>query len=357
MARLYKRGDIFYIDYTYEGLRMREAVGKNKVAARKALESRLGDIAQGKFKISPKRNKIDFSDSLTRFLQEIKRLRKPATHHRYVTSAHQILPFFKGARLDEISKHRLEQYRAKRLEAGLTHATINRDFALLRRFFNWAIKRDLFDAQNPLTKIDLGQEPERGIYYFDDDEIIRLLNVSENYPALHLFIVLGINTGLRYAELLNLRWHDLDLKVGLLIIREQKNNRYSTLPINSEVVALLRATKPIGEHVICKEDGSAYRHNIRKSWRHLLQEAAISYRPPHALRHTFCTNLAKSGATNLEMLHLGRWSDLRLIDRYTHLSDRDLRQASEKLAERLKKLGTNPAQAQKMAANIVNINK
>ena len=49
-------------------------------------------------------------------------------------------------------------------------------------------------------------------------------------------LILGIETGLRQGELLNLRWSNVDLFRRTLTILEQKNKGEDTLPVNEKAM-------------------------------------------------------------------------------------------------------------------------
>lgn len=53
----------------------------------------------------------------------------------------------------------------------------------------------------------------------------------------------------------------------------------------------------------------------------------------HALRHSFASNLCAAGAAPIVVQRLGRWSDLRVMQRYAHLHEDALREGIELLAK------------------------
>ena len=54
---------------------------------------------------------------------------------------------------------------------------------------------------------------------------------------------------------------------------------------------------------------------------------------PHILRHTFATMLVRSGVDLLTVKELGRWSDLKLVQRYAHVSKTHRTRVVNMLAE------------------------
>jgi len=66
-----------------------------------------------------------------------------------------------------------------------------------------------------------------------EDERVRLLEQSNpRYPTGErngTMLRLMLNTGLRLAEVTSLKWHDIDLNMGKLIVRQGKGNKDRTL--------------------------------------------------------------------------------------------------------------------------------
>ena len=69
MSRVYMRGNIWYIDYRYEGIRKREAVGRYKSQAQEALKARLGDIVQGRYDLKKIDKGLGFEELIEEYLR------------------------------------------------------------------------------------------------------------------------------------------------------------------------------------------------------------------------------------------------------------------------------------------------
>lgn len=85
---VFKRYGQYYIDYYFRGRRQREKVGPSKSEAIQALSVRQAEIAQGKFKLLPKRGSPRFEAVSLKYLALVsihKRGRKGGTvHHKNV---------------------------------------------------------------------------------------------------------------------------------------------------------------------------------------------------------------------------------------------------------------------------------
>jgi integrase len=99
-------------------------------------------------------------------------------------------------------------------KAELAHKTINNQLTVLGNLFNVA-KEWRKVASVPRIGFLPTAEPE--FDFLDFEEATRLVEAAE--PDFHPMILLGLRTGLRQGELLEVRWTDVDLVKGLLRVR------------------------------------------------------------------------------------------------------------------------------------------
>jgi integrase len=160
----------------------------------------------------------------------------------------------------------------------LKPASINRNLAMLRRIFNWAIARE-YIQQSPFrrgseTLIRLFREDNKRRRRVSEDEEAALLNAA---PAmLRAMIICALDTGLRRGEMLALRFGDVDLATGVITIRGDiaKNGKTRQVPITTQrlraVLEWLRLdaenqSKPDEMWVFSDELGQPVRY-FRKGW-------------------------------------------------------------------------------------------
>ena len=105
----------------------------------------------------------------------------------------------------------------------------------------------------------------------------------------------------------------------LITLKDTKNNKEESIPLNKTAWGRLKSLKPKSEYVISKDDGDRYRY-IQKSWQRVIKKAGLKNITPHILRHTFATTFVREGADLNAVKELGRWSELKLVERYSHVS-------------------------------------
>jgi len=147
-------------------------------------------------------------------------------------------------------------------------------------------------------------------------------------------IQLMLDTGLRLAEACNLRWNDIDLNTGKLMVRQGKGAKDRSLWIGVEDLEALRtwrerqAKDVTGNpaHIFTTLAGKAVSPRyVQKMIARLAAKAGIEKNVhPHTLRHSFATDLYReTSKIRLVQKALGH-SDLSTTMIYTHIFDEEL---------------------------------
>jgi integrase len=140
-------------------------------------------------------------------------------------------------------------------------------------------------------------------------------------------IVVGLRTGLRQGELLALRWEDVDLTAGRLLVRRSvfegivgtpKNGKGREVPLGEEVLRTLKAFRHLrGPLVFCAEDGRMLTKGECKHplWR-TCRRAGLRRIGWHVLRHTFASHLAMRGVALKAIQELLGHATIEMTMRY-----------------------------------------
>ncbi len=127
---------------------------------------------------------------------------------------------------------------------------------------------------------------------------------------------LALATGLRIGELLALKWEDIDLKAGKLLVKRTlwqgvegtpKGGRRREVPLSVQTVTMLKAHRHlIGAYVFSKADGSHHTHNQLQDWvpRTCLLAGLPKRLTWHDLRHTFASHLVMRERSIVEVQQL-----------------------------------------------------
>jgi len=225
--------------------------------------------------------------------------------------------------------------RAKLLRS-VKSSTVNRKVAALSHVLTVATRDWEWLAANPAFKLRRLKEPPGRIRHLSESELEALLRScakSEN-PRLEILILTALATGAREGELLALRWRDIDLRQGLIHFPHGKNEDPKTIPIVrslAERLEHLAASKKSEKDLIFVTDTGAPNFP-RAAWKTALRNAGIEDFRFHDLRHTAASYLAMSGASLREIQQVLGHRTPQMTARYSHLTNRHLREVGERMA-------------------------
>lgn len=206
-----------------------------------------------------------------------------------------------------------------------SHATVVRYLATLSHAFNIAVKDWQWATDNPVAKITKPREARGRERFLSDAERLRLLEACRASASRHLYtvVVLAISTGMRRGEIMNIRWHDVDLTRHAITLRQTKNDTSRSVPLTGLayqlVTTMARLDHKANDLLFAREDGRAP-VELSKAWNTALERAAIVDFRFHDLRHTAASYLAMNGATTMEIAAVLGHKTLQMVKRYSHLA-------------------------------------
>jgi integrase len=164
-----------------------------------------------------------------------------------------------------------------------------------------------------------------------------LRDLEKTEPASAIACVrLLIFTGCRCGEIRHLKWDDVDLDAGRLRIRSPKESkgRDKWLPLNAPAREVLAKLPRQSEWVLPTARGDTP-ISMAKPWERIRTKAKLEGIRLHDLRHSFASVGAGSGQSLLVIGRLLGHRTPSMTQRYSHLSDDPLREASEAIAGRI----------------------
>ncbi len=247
-------------------------------------------------------------------------------------------PSFGAKEPPELVPLDLDRLRRKRLDK-MAPQTTKHVLALLRRIVNFGIKKQLstglsFPLEMPVvdnTVTELLSPQQLG-------NLLKAIEESKDVQASHIML-LALYTGMRKGEILKLKWNDIDFAQGFIHIRCPKGRKTQIIPLNEPSREILKNhPKSDSEFVFTSKSGKPF-FDIRKRINLIRQQAKLpkEFRPLHGLRHLYASTLASSGKVDLYVLQrLLTHKSPQMTQRYSHLRDQALRQASDLAGELFK---------------------
>ncbi|MCQ9206463.1 MAG: site-specific integrase [Omnitrophica bacterium] len=336
---LYKREKNWYIDYHAYGKRIREVIGADRKLAETVLAKRKLAITENRFLDIKKKSRTTFNELCDLYIELHAKPNK--RHWQRSDALHQrrLKEFFGNPRIAAIAQEQVELYKAKRLEE-VSPATVNRELTCLKHMFNKAIEWKKIEY-NPAARVKKLRENNARMRYLEKEEIRTLIDNCND--TVRPVVILGLYTGMRQGEMLNLKWRDIDIGKGILYILRTKNDEPREIPMCDIVKRTLIAIPKHKDspYVFCKKNGKPY-GKLRKSFLQALDKSGILHFRFHDLRHTFASQFMMAGGELNTLRELLGHKDIKMTLRYSHLSRDHKRRAMENFD---RQMVTNRSQA------------
>jgi integrase len=232
-----------------------------------------------------------------------------------------------------------------------TPAMANKVAVMLSKAFNlaeiWGWRPE---GTNPCRHLGRFQEKSRE-RYLSESELRRLGQVLDDAerswdccPYGLAAIRLLILTGCRSAEILQLRWDEVDLEQRCLHLSDSKTGKRRVL-LNGPALTILENLEPRAGNsfVIPGPKPGTHRGSLQALWERIRKAAAIEDVRVHDLRHTFASVGINSGQSLTLIGKILGHSKAQTTLRYSHLDDHPVRRATEEIGSGLAaSLGSSP---------------
>ena len=231
-----------------------------------------------------------------------------------------------------VSPLMIERFRKSKLKDGRTKSTCNRYLQLLKRMFNVAIEEG-YAEENPVVKVKLFSEK--------DNQIERILTEAEETKLMETcsetlkpILIVALNTGMRRAEILNLKWNQIDLKARKIKVEKTKSGKVRFIPMNDALFIELKRLKSWNgqsSFVFFNPETEKPFLDMKAGFKGACKRAGISNLRFHDLRHTFASRLVERGVDIETLKELLGHHSITITQRYIHSSDERKRAAVELL--------------------------
>lgn len=302
-----------------------------------------------------------------RFMREhVKIKRKGATEsfYRHVIISY-IFPAFKMRDAREITRGEVTKLHSSLVDKPVT---ANRVLSVLSAIYGYAEQIDLLpeNIRRPTFRVEKYKENAKE-RFLSIDELQKLgaaireaetvgiaYEVDGNAPkskhaakpenrfvridgeaaaALRLLIF----TGARLREILNLTWQEVDLERGLLRLKDSKTGP-KTILLNGPARSVLVNLERRNDFIFPGEGRGGQiqpRTDLKRPWKLVTKAAGLEGVRIHDLRHSFASAGATDGHGLMVIGKLLGHSQSSTTERYAHLADDPLRQASDRIASRI----------------------
>ena len=214
----------------------------------------------------------------------------------------------------------------------------NHAIGILAQILNFAVAHGHIGA-NPARSISRNRRPPL-TRFLSCDEIARLHRVLDRQTGRSRgqqadIIRLLLLTGCRRNEIVGLRWSEVH--DDCLVLADSKTGP-RTVPLNTQARRVLERQSRGGSPFVfpSPRDPSCPRGPNLPLWYSLRREAGIEDCRLHDLRHTHASHAVMNGVPVPVVSRLLGHSSVRMTLRYTHLADRDIEAAAERIGQAIR---------------------
>ncbi len=226
------------------------------------------------------------------------------------------------------------------IDRKITSRSVNRKISTLKSFYRFCQKQDLIKT-NPMLKVVAPKASKQLPVFLTRDNLDTLLNTigfDATYEGCRdkMIITLFYATGIRRAELVQLKTTDLDLDKGTLKVLG-KRNKERIVPMGDFVISAMKEYLIVRNEFFSKISGDSQNNTYSLFvtskglpvypkliytivHKYLSLIASNSKLSPHVLRHTFATHMLDDGADLNAIKEILGHSSLAATQVYTHNS-------------------------------------
>jgi integrase len=263
-----------------------------------------------------------------KYLPHSKLHKRPNTYYTEAKHFKWVLADFGKCKLSGITADDVLAFQERCKQNGFSDKTINNRVALLRAALRSACIQGLLLKVPYIKLLKINKLPPR---CFSEKEMQTILTTAQQNKRLYDTIFIYLHTGMRRAELTNLKWANVDFANRVITVEITKTHIFRSIPINDVLLEHLnRLKKECPEkqvYIFENEDGTPLTGGqIYNPLRRLLNSLGIGVSGScvHALRHTFASYLVRHGVSIYEVQKLLGHSDIKVTERYAHLFPVDL---------------------------------
>jgi len=332
---LYKRGQVYWVAYKANGTICRESTGeKSQEEAEFFLAKRRKQVRDGEIIETKKRKNNKFADLAKDYLECC--VGQKAFHSK-THLVNQLIKRFGNLKVRELNTKMIEKWQSEQLK-GNKPATTNRKLTVLKHIIkkgaDWGMASE--ETLKRVGKVKKKVEENTRLRFLTVEECQTLIDCCAEH--LKPIVTVALHTGMRRGEILNLKWEQVDVKHGFILLEITKNGERREIPIDNTLTMMFNNMPRGLESVYVFTDprtGEPYK-SVQTSFETALKRAEIRDFRFHDLRHTFASHLVMAGVDLTSIRELLGHKSLAMTIRYAHLAPGHKRRAINMLDKVLK---------------------
>lgn len=236
-------------------------------------------------------------------------------------------------------------------KAGYSDASVYLECTLLKQLVKWLVEEDKSLPASQQIRLVLRRSEDSTTFCYTAEQVTAMRELCRADPELRWMadiIVALASTGMRIGELAELRWSDVDLATGIIIlsdnrhcgkaqragaVRTTKGRRSRRIDIHPQLRAMLVALPrradgrifggpkggPVRPDKVLKVLKRDVIGPLKQRFPTPTGEIGFEHGGVHSFRHYFVTEAFLGGATEAEVMDWVGHRDSRIVRRYRHL--------------------------------------
>jgi integrase len=279
--------------------------------------------------LAPKQTVPRLMPIVDRYVEEVTPLKKGKSQEYYRANQFRKTKLA-DMQLDKITGEVVAQYRDSRLKE-VSPNTVRLELAFLSVVFEQCRKEWGFAVANPVRQIRMpkpGKPRQRRLEAGEEGVLLAACSESGAH-YLQTFVILAIETGMRFGELAGVTWANLNLEKRTIYLPDTKNGNQRTVPLSTRALnAIQTQPRSIDGRLFSAKPGS-----IRSAFLIALTKGQATQPDSnkflrelrfHDLRHEAVTRLFEKGLNPIEVGLVSGHKTLSMLQRYTHLRSEEL---------------------------------
>jgi integrase len=276
-----------------------------------------------------------------------------------------IEPVIGNTPLKDVKPFAIEKIKKNVLGAGKAPRTLQYIFATIRQAWNMARRDGLVLNDSPTKNVKVPKVDNRRVRFFSHAEAEKLLKALQtNDPLTHDLALLSLQTGLRMGEMAKLKWSHVDLDRAIIRVMDAKGGEGRAAFMTAKVKTMFEAMKRRGpdDYVFTRKNDKPLK-DIPLIFSETVKELSLNQDIKdqrqkvcfHTCRHTFASWHVTAGTDLYTVKELLGHSVIAMTERYAHLSNGTLQNATRTLERAIESAGQEKAQED--AGQVVNFQK
>lgn len=229
-----------------------------------------------------------------------------------------------GARWSTITRAEIDRYIIHEVQRGMKPATTNRKLASIAALYNY-MQREGMEVENPCKYESRRKRAEQVPNTIPNGQLKQAYDNAIGATKYMLGILM--TTGMRIQEVLDMTWESIDIETNAIRVKG-KGGKSRIVYTTSDVLEPVRNAMQYG-----RKSGKMWSIDQRQArmmiWQALRPYCTATQLSPHAIRHTFATNVAAHGGNVSTLAQILGHKHLETTQKYINMAQSPIRETCQ----------------------------